>query len=445
MEEQMKTEPKEASLTVKYTELQSLLNSLVELKQSSATKQKVVVEKMDELMKDINQEEFTFIFTTEMMDKIDKMIEEKKITLENALWLLKCVGQCEVLKILWNGSFYFSLLCRRFERMIVDEDKKKKEDKNEKLMIDLCECYMFHYDRDLSEILPIILPCVLNVALKKEESEETLKEVEIALLAISCTGYWRKMQKELYLNEIKEIVQYHQEHHNLTPLAYQSTWKFLITRLYKDKSLSEVFVNELHFSREAARELEEPEKHVDWKIKENEMKKTKEVKEISKWIEMVDDFFEYSEQWNDECVVLVRCLSKLCVMARENFKAIVIEYCEIFSSIICSQPVLAVANDVLKGGVFDFFMEELCHSTVEHDVMRFCLNFFYELSETFKEYSFLGDNSEEWKQIKRMTFKKMEEKGYESLFTSFYGVISFMNHEDCEDNSLHMADYFVNA
>ncbi|KAH7824092.1 uncharacterized protein MONOS_17550 [Monocercomonoides exilis] len=109
------------------------------------------------------------------------------------------------------------------------------------------------------------------------ENKEAQKEVETVLLALSSIGD-NKVPKELYLGAIKEIIEYHHENHNLTHLAYQSAWQFLIDRFFRDKDLEIVIVNELHFPREAATELEELSKFVNWKKKEREKigKETKE-------------------------------------------------------------------------------------------------------------------------------------------------------------------------
>ncbi|KAH7829798.1 uncharacterized protein MONOS_3341 [Monocercomonoides exilis] len=138
------------------------------------------------------------------------------------------------------------------KEMIIDENEKKKE-VNEKILTDLCESYLLLNRWPSSEMDSIIVPCLLKVASKKDETEEAQKEVEIALLALGNIGFWEK----LYLNEITDIIKYHQEHQNLTRLAYQSAWGILIYGFTKVDSLEEVIVNELHFVREATRELEE--------------------------------------------------------------------------------------------------------------------------------------------------------------------------------------------
>eukprot|EP00770_Monocercomonoides_exilis_P000423 MONOS_420.1-p1 / transcript=MONOS_420.1 / gene=MONOS_420 / organism=Monocercomonoides_exilis_PA203 / gene_product=unspecified product / transcript_product=unspecified product / location=Mono_scaffold00007:27207-27823(-) / protein_length=132 / sequence_SO=supercontig / SO=protein_coding / is_pseudo=false len=73
-----------------------------------------------------------------------------------------------------------------FEKMIIDENEKK-EGKNEKLLVDLCECYLLFYSGVFSsKMLSLCVPCLLKFALKKEEREKVQKEVEMALLALSC-------------------------------------------------------------------------------------------------------------------------------------------------------------------------------------------------------------------------------------------------------------------
>ncbi|KAH7815548.1 uncharacterized protein MONOS_18318 [Monocercomonoides exilis] len=128
-----------------------------------------------------------------------------------------------------------------------DEDKSDDDSQEPSL----ADKFLNHLSS--SKLDSICVPCLLKVASKKEESEETQKEVEIALLALSNTKYFG-MKREMYLNKIKAIIEYHQEHHNLTRLAYQSTWQFLVARLECDKSLGDAIINALHFTREAARE-----------------------------------------------------------------------------------------------------------------------------------------------------------------------------------------------
>ncbi|KAH7828427.1 uncharacterized protein MONOS_4584 [Monocercomonoides exilis] len=145
---------------------------------------------------------------------------------------------------------------------------------------------------DLPErVTEICVRCLLKVALSKEESEKTQKEVEMALLALSCIELYNGVENELYLNEIKEIIQYHQKCGNLTPFAYQSAWLFLIYRSFYDEDLVAAVVNELHFVEDARRELGDLSKRVDRKRKEEENeKRRKETKEellLIRWLRML--------------------------------------------------------------------------------------------------------------------------------------------------------------
>eukprot|EP00770_Monocercomonoides_exilis_P010562 MONOS_10509.1-p1 / transcript=MONOS_10509.1 / gene=MONOS_10509 / organism=Monocercomonoides_exilis_PA203 / gene_product=unspecified product / transcript_product=unspecified product / location=Mono_scaffold00480:47168-48067(+) / protein_length=249 / sequence_SO=supercontig / SO=protein_coding / is_pseudo=false len=214
---------------------------------------------MNEIVDGMNEEEFQTVFTEEQFNKILQMIEEKTLSLENAILLLKRIGYCKVLLDWRIYGFNSSLLRGRFEKMI-DDEEEKNEEKNESLLIDLCECYLFLNYRFSSELISMCVPCLLKVALKKEENEVSQKEVEMALLALSNIECFF-MEQKLYLNEIKEIIQYHQEYHNLTRLAYQTAWRFLVSRLWADNSLEEAIVIELRFAREAIKELEELSKY----------------------------------------------------------------------------------------------------------------------------------------------------------------------------------------
>eukprot|EP00770_Monocercomonoides_exilis_P003578 MONOS_3559.1-p1 / transcript=MONOS_3559.1 / gene=MONOS_3559 / organism=Monocercomonoides_exilis_PA203 / gene_product=unspecified product / transcript_product=unspecified product / location=Mono_scaffold00084:111823-112387(+) / protein_length=142 / sequence_SO=supercontig / SO=protein_coding / is_pseudo=false len=132
------------------------------------------------------------------------------------------------------------------------------------------------------------MPCLLKVALNKQEDEETQKEVEMALLSLSCLRKGNEIKKKKYLEKIAEIIKCHQEHRNLTQLAYQSAWSILMRRYLEDNDLTGVIVNELHFVKEAARELEELVEHLDWKEKEDTWEKagfkTNEFLNVDRWI-----------------------------------------------------------------------------------------------------------------------------------------------------------------
>ncbi|KAH7828292.1 uncharacterized protein MONOS_17256 [Monocercomonoides exilis] len=141
--------------------------------------------------------------------------------------------------------------------MIIEEEKKKKKKKNEKLLIDLCECHISLSHYVSPELRSICITYLTKAASKKGESEETQKEVEMALLILSSIRDLGEEEQDMYIFGIDVIILYHQQHHNLTPLAHQSAWKILVHRFYMDYYSEEEIVNDLHFVGEAAKELKE--------------------------------------------------------------------------------------------------------------------------------------------------------------------------------------------
>ncbi|KAH7816053.1 uncharacterized protein MONOS_2562 [Monocercomonoides exilis] len=169
----------QSELTEKFSKLVKMLEDCIE------NEQKQIIDEMNGLMDEMDDEEFDSLFTKETFDALDKMIEEKKLTMENAILLMKHKGYCKILKNLWNNSYDFSLLSLRIEKMIFEEDKKKEE-KDEKLLIDLCECYVMMYQHSIPyKLLQICVPCLVKAASNNEENEKTKEEVEMALLALS--------------------------------------------------------------------------------------------------------------------------------------------------------------------------------------------------------------------------------------------------------------------
>eukprot|EP00770_Monocercomonoides_exilis_P009699 MONOS_9651.1-p1 / transcript=MONOS_9651.1 / gene=MONOS_9651 / organism=Monocercomonoides_exilis_PA203 / gene_product=5' nucleotidase family protein / transcript_product=5' nucleotidase family protein / location=Mono_scaffold00406:16251-20821(+) / protein_length=884 / sequence_SO=supercontig / SO=protein_coding / is_pseudo=false len=303
---------------------------------------KILADKMD-------KDELKTVFTTELFNKIHQMIEKKKIDLENAILLLKHIGYYKVLKGISLDGFGISLLNRRFEKMIFEEDQKK-EGENEKLLSDLCECYMSLSFFFQTEMLRICVPCVLKVALKKEEEEEAQKDAEMALLTFRNIDIYYVVIEELYMKEMMEIMKYHQKHRNLTRHAYQSAWEFLMGRLYNNKSFEEVFVNELHFAREASRELEQLIQRVDWKRAEEERgkegKETKEEWTLMRWLNVISPYILECKLWNEELVELIGSIVNVYRTAKNNFQVKI--------------------EDLLKSGAVDVFLEVI----VQFDVKK---------------------------------------------------------------------------
>ncbi|KAH7817362.1 uncharacterized protein MONOS_18141 [Monocercomonoides exilis] len=108
--------------------------------------QKQRIKEMNGIMDNMNEDEFKSVFTKELFDSMYKMIEDEKLSMDNAILLLKRVGYCKVLKEACCLGFEESSLDQRFKKMIVVE-YEKKEEKDEKLFVDLCECYLMLNDR----------------------------------------------------------------------------------------------------------------------------------------------------------------------------------------------------------------------------------------------------------------------------------------------------------
>ncbi|KAH7829060.1 uncharacterized protein MONOS_17130 [Monocercomonoides exilis] len=162
---------------------------LSELEDCTEIEQKVKIEEMREVMNEKDDEEFRSIFTKEIFNKISIKIEEKKMSMDNAIMLLKHVGYYKALKKISKLNFNGTSLDYIFARMILYK-ATKNEEKNEKLLIDLCKCFALLKDGVISpELLSICVPCLLKNALMKDKREETQKEVEIALLGLSDMGY----------------------------------------------------------------------------------------------------------------------------------------------------------------------------------------------------------------------------------------------------------------
>ncbi|KAH7816352.1 uncharacterized protein MONOS_15037 [Monocercomonoides exilis] len=342
--------------------------------------------------------------------------------------------------------------------MIVEEEKKNEESEKS-LLVDLFECCLLLNRWASSELILPCVPCILKVASVKEENEEAQKEVETALLALSCVNSFSKVPKELYLNEFKEIIEYHQEYRNLTRLAYQSAWRFLIKQLDNGKSLEEVITNELCFEEEAKRELEELTRCVDWKKKEEEIGKD-EGKDVS---------------WNEELVKLIRSIVQVFRVAKKNYEEMSIKCIELIRS--AAESASVKVEDLLKGGAINAVLEKIQRQTLKKGVVHECFLFFTNVSERLKkkkknemeeeeeEEEFdEGDEEKEEenkeekdrkkkeekeeakrKATKKEIFEKMEEQGYEDTITSFYGTIDFLKKKYHFQLSLNICDYFVNV
>ncbi|KAH7832733.1 uncharacterized protein MONOS_10925 [Monocercomonoides exilis] len=357
------------------------------------------------------------------------------------------MGRLNAMKRLNVGHFKNSSLGKRIKNLIVEEEKKKEE-KDEKILIDLCECYLlFYYEYDdlPKTMTNICVPPLLKVASNKDESKETQKEAETALLALGNVGDFI-IPEELYLSEIKEIILYHQEHRHLTQIAYQSAWQFLIKRFVFDESLEGVIVNEMHFVREASKGLEKLMKHEDWKKKQKEAKKEKGIgKEpeeehmMMKWLFAIGRYLTMCKLWNEESVLLVDSIVRLLRAARD----INMDMSECCVNILYGTVMNRTMKieGILKGWSFDAVLEEIQSQTLNRHLMK-CLKFFLVISKRMKEKE--KDEKEETKRksTKKKVFVKMEEEGYEDIITSFHVVSRILKYRYDDSLSDYYADYF---
>ncbi|KAH7815302.1 uncharacterized protein MONOS_14598 [Monocercomonoides exilis] len=406
------------STTEKFTKLFS------ELKGCDEDDQRQKIEEMIEILNEMNIDEMDNILNMEIYDEIDKMIEEQKLPMEEATSWTKNIGRCKALKSLHNNCFDGSLLCIRIEQIIVDENEKEKGEMNEKLLIDLYECCFMMYDHYLPhDFLSLCIPCLLKVSLKKEENEEAKKDVEIALLALSSFALWETLEQELYLNEIAEIIQYHQEHHNLTQLAYQSAWQFLMILLYIDKSLEEVIVNELHFVKEARMELEELEKSVNWKRKEEGKgkKEEKEVWIIKRWIQTLEKFFLSCSLWNEEYEEIIGSIVGVFRASKDKYREICKGCISSFRGVVVNR--YAKIEGLLKGGAVDVALEEIIQSSFDCSQIEDYLYFFRDFCSRLKEKMENESDEAKRKEMKRKVFEKMEEEGYQDWIIGFHRCV----------------------
>ncbi|KAH7825660.1 uncharacterized protein MONOS_4864 [Monocercomonoides exilis] len=415
-----------------------------QLEHCDEDEQRKKIGEINEIFDGMEEEEFESFFTKEMFNRIDEMIEENKLTIENAILLLKCIGHCNSLKKECNLNFEESLLSERFEKMTFEEDYKNEKEKNENLLVGLCECLILLVKGFISEdLIATCVPHLLKVPLKKEESEETRKEVEMAFLALSCIDKFTDVEQELYLNEIKEIIEYHQEHHNLSRLAYQCAWEFLIFRLWVDYNLSGNAANELHLVREARRELDELTRNVDWRRKGDEMSRgeKKRAKIIIRWIQTLDSNFYLCSLLNEEYVGLFSSIVQVFRAAKENFREICCKSIDALRKAARNRTVKV--EGLLKGGVIDIVLDEIYKQTMDDETAYNCLIFFMEVSLKLKIKT--DDEMKEVKRkaTKRKVFEKLEEEGYEDTITTFHKIFDYLYRKYYRETSLNISDYLV--
>ncbi|KAH7822147.1 uncharacterized protein MONOS_5961 [Monocercomonoides exilis] len=421
-----------------------MLKLLSELESCSEIVQKQNIEKMNKMADEMNEKELQYTFIIELFKKINKMMDEQKTPLGIILTILKRFGFNFVMKNLPSYGLYSDLSSeRKIEKMIVDE-YEKMEEKDERLIADLSECnYLFGRSTSL-KLNSICVPYLLKVALKKEEDEEAQKEVEMALFALSNIGLYDKVPKELYLNEIADIIQYHQKHHNLTQLAYQSAWQFLINRYPEVCELIYGLACDLNFVKEAPIELEELTRRLTLKMKE-EGKGGKEVFEvmiIRRWLLSLEAFFSNLMLWKEECYGLVGSFMRALQASKDYFSDLSFENVCLLESMVTNKRIPLDA--LFKERVIDVILEEILQTRLKIRIFRECLAIFKFLAGRLDGKMKEENGKAKQKGMKRKFFDKLEEEGYEDSLTSIYVIVHHRSKRFRNSRLLtNSSDYFV--
>ncbi|KAH7825978.1 uncharacterized protein MONOS_4550 [Monocercomonoides exilis] len=286
------------------------------------------------------------------------------------------------------------------------------------------------------------IPCLLEVAAREGNGEEVQKEAEMALLALSNIFYHVKICEVLYWKEITRIIRFHQEHHNLTLLAYQSAW--LIFTFGNDNR--KLFINiarNLDFANEATKELEELERVVERKKAEEKTGGMNEICIFKRWLTTAYHYFSLDTHYEANNLQYIACVVRLCSSIAKNQRD---------TRQLCLNVLMQMrekedidADDLVKGGVVDFCLKEFYQSDVENSQIRKYLLFLVRITKSLKEKK--RDEMEEAKrkELKRKVFEKMEEEGYEDNIASFCEMFYFLNGTFQRVLSSNVSDYFVNA
>ncbi|KAH7832412.1 uncharacterized protein MONOS_9324 [Monocercomonoides exilis] len=379
---------------------------------------------MNEQVEKMNYRELESILIDKVYFEVDKNIEEKRLSVENALLLLKQLGFNKKLKWNENMNYDYSVLRVRFESMI-DKEDQKKEEKNERLLLDLCESHILLSERYISrESLKACLHCIMNVVLKKEENEEMKKDVEIALLGLSNSHILTEAENELDLYKITEIIKIHQHHRNLSLASFLSAFKIFVEMAPTKKELIEIYLSELHFVREAAKELEELVKRTNERKEGEKFDEMIEMIIIKKWCNMLQMYFAYCDYSEAECVGLIAALVQLFRAAKDASSDLSKQCINLFASMADKEGLRI--EDLLRGGAVDVVIKVLSQLTFEDMPILNCLCFFTSISNKFNEDVENENAAEKRMIVKREVFERIEEEGLVDTFFSFRNaLISF--------------------
>ncbi|KAH7823200.1 uncharacterized protein MONOS_18626 [Monocercomonoides exilis] len=457
-----------------------------QLKYFNEGEQKIKIKEINNFMDDVDEGKFedfnkimestksylSAFFPVDFYSEIDNLIKEKKTSLDNLILLLKRIGRSKLSNAFYMNHFDFSSLSERIEKMIVDEEKKGKR-MNKNKIYDLCECYVLNCHHYLPDcLIAIALPCFLKVALNKGKRLDSQKKVEHALCALNAIKpiyHFLSEKKELCIKEMENIIKYHQWHRNLTQLAYEYAWNFLISRLKYKRSLNIVITKELHFIKEATKEMKELERNANWRISEGRkyVEEEKEAQLLVSWCYMCFIYFCETKIWEKETFQLISYVVRLCKEAKDIKRWLYEDCVRYLNCIVCDCPNIYVA-DLLECGAVDYVLEALKQMSLNRSTIHLRLQFFSILSKrlstkiderynelTYEDIKYVIVYAWNWlcgkqnelrgnekrEMVKRKIFEKLEEEGYEDIVFSFWSNMKIMNQHS--NFHLNFSDFFV--
>ncbi|KAH7829843.1 uncharacterized protein MONOS_17064 [Monocercomonoides exilis] len=436
-------------------------------------------------MEKMNTKELETSITMDVYENIDYLMDCENIAEENIILLLKLLGYRKELYEIKTDSFKGTTLSATLWSLINEANSKYEMNSTQ---VDFCECYLINsnyvFVNKESHLINYV-PYILKVALKKRKNKKEQAEAEIALMSLCKIEQNAEIEKELFLDHIKEIIQFHQKHNNLSHLAYQRAWEFLIKRLNEHKELENVIVNELHFYREAFGELEILKQCVNWTKNETGRYEIEEMLML-RWVNAIK-LSLWNSTWRlDIFSKLVDFAVSFYRLAKDNQREIT-GYCANALSRVMSYSHVNF-NDLLKNDLVDFALEEIMRPTLDEYIAPACFLFFddlasridnyksdivedsiSELTENLEnsisgiedEYKYLNQINEKleimknaivscsnmlikekieiaWRRMKIESFEKFEEEGYEDVIISYYWMIRHRRY--CWYNCINIAD-----
>eukprot|EP00770_Monocercomonoides_exilis_P016334 MONOS_16288.1-p1 / transcript=MONOS_16288.1 / gene=MONOS_16288 / organism=Monocercomonoides_exilis_PA203 / gene_product=unspecified product / transcript_product=unspecified product / location=Mono_scaffold01617:3775-5014(-) / protein_length=360 / sequence_SO=supercontig / SO=protein_coding / is_pseudo=false len=332
------------------------------------------------------------------------------------------------------------------------EEEVRKEKKNEMLLVRLCECNLTLFEENYKipdDLITFYVSKLLAISSKIDADEMTQKEVEMSLVALSNIYAWSEIETELYSEKITDIIKRHQQHGNLTRLAYQSAWKFVFRRIMSNKGFVIETAKELHFLREMAGELEELGKCVDWKGKEEDRrgKEAKNFNTILRWLNVFGVYLWYFKEFEKEFEGIIRCVIRMGKEAKENHTEIWEECFYLLERMVVVRNVNIDAflrrnscegerereeeeREVGKRGkrgkrergeercAFDAISEEIIQPTMNFNVISSCFCFLQSVWIRLNRKCREKSEEEKRKKRKREIFDRLEADGHEDCVVS---------------------------